>query len=226
MFIGNFKQTKKYLILSSVGIVVSCTGILHAYDYVQANDNVQVKVKSSFMTTSSKATSSDSKRYRAYEKVSLFSSASKKSKVLATIPRKTVITPSHKTNGWFKINYNEKTGWVSEEYFLEYLQLKRYQTMESAALRSNPSSSSKKILTISKSKMIMSAIEENGWYQVMYNDEKRGWISGKQLKFREEMKYFKTTQVLNLYSKPSIKSKKLVTLPKSVIVSSDQKHDA
>lgn len=73
--------------------------------------------------------------------------------MLATNPRKTVITPSHKTNGWFKINYNEKTGWVSEEYFLEYLELKRYQTMESVALRSSPSSSSKKILTITKSKM-------------------------------------------------------------------------
>lgn len=219
MFIVDFKSTKKYLTLLTVGIIVSCTGAPYLSSHVQA------KEKSSFMMTSSKATTSDLKRYKTHEKVSLFSNASNKSKVLTTIPKSTVFTPLNKINGWFKVKYNNKTGWVSKEYVLEYLELKRYQTIESAVLRSNPSSSSKKILTIPKSKMIMSAIEENGWYQVMYNDEKRGWISGKQLKFREEMKYFKTTQVLNLYSTPSIKSKKLVTLPKSVIVSSDQKHD-
>ncbi|WP_214850717.1 SH3 domain-containing protein [Exiguobacterium sp. s193] len=219
MFTIDFKHTKKYLVLLSAGIIISCTGASYSSNHVQA------KEKSSFMTTSSKAATSGQKKYRAYDKVSLFSNSSKKSKVLATIPRKTVITPINKINGWFKIKNNNKTGWVSEEYFLEYFELKKYQTTEAVELRSDPSSSSKKIMTIPKSKIIMSAIEDNGWYQVMYNGKKRGWISGKHLRFREEMKYFETTKALNLFSTRSTKSKKLDTLPKSVVVSSDQKHD-
>lgn len=218
MSIVNLKNVKKYLTLLTVGLIVSCTGASYPSNHVQA------KEKSSFMTTSLKEAISDSKRYRSYEKSSMFSNTSKKSKLITTIPRKTIITPIHKIDGWFKVKYNNKIGWVSEYDFHEYFELKRYQTTESLALRSSPSSSSKKILTVPKSKIIMSAIEDNGWYQVMYAD-KKGWLSGKHLRFREGMNYFKTSKALSLYSTYSTKSKKLVNLPKSVVISSNQKHD-
>ena len=217
MFTVNLKNGKKYLTLLTIGIIVSCTGILDSSNHAQAN------VKSSFITTSSKAASSDLKRYKTTEKVSLFSNASNKSKVLTTIPKSTVLTPINKINGWFKVKYNNKVGWVSEEFLFEYLELKRYQTMEPVVLRNSHSSDSKKILTIPKSKMIMSAIKYNDWHQVRY-DEWTGWISGKHLRFHEEIKYFKTNKALTLYSSHSTNSKKLATLSKSTIVSSNKKY--
>lgn len=218
MSMVNLKNVKKYLTLLTVGLIVSCTGASYPSNHVQAKEKTSIMINS-------KAVNADLKRYRAYDKVSMFSNTSRKSKVLATLPRKTIITPINKINGWFKIKYNNKVGWVPEENFLEYFELKKYQTTEAVALRSGPSSSSKKMMTIPKSKIIMSAIQDNGWYQVMYNDEKRGWISGKYLRFREELKYFKTTKALNLFSTRSTKSKKLATLQKSVVVASDQEHD-
>ena len=117
--------------------------------------------------------------------------ASTSSKIITTIPKGQTIEIIEKLNsGWYKVNYNGKTGYVSSNYVSingstenkPSIVTEKGVTTENLNLRAKSSTSSKIITTIPKGKTI-EIIEKlnSGWYKVNYNG-KTGYVSSKYVR--------------------------------------------
>jgi len=97
-------------------------------------------------------------------------------------------------DGWYRFDYNGKTGWSSGKYLSVSDTDADGLTSSSAdasigsavcsastlKVRSGPGSSYKQIGSIQKNKAVTLYDEENGWYQIAYGS-KKGWVSAQYL---------------------------------------------
>lgn len=119
------------------------------------------------------------------------------SAVLAVIPDRTVVSPTHKTdNGWYKVTFNGKTGYVSGLYLQEVtaeppakpeageafteaaLNGQTYLIKANLNVRLKPDASTTILVTIPQGKIVIPTHKtSNNWYKVAYGG-KIGYISG------------------------------------------------
>ena len=125
------------------------------------------------------------------ENLNLRVEASTSSKIITTIPKGKTIEIVEKLNsGWYKVNYNGKTGYVSSSYVSingstenkPSIVTEKGVTTANLNLRVKASTSSKIITTIPKGQTI-EIIEKlnSGWYKVNYNG-KTGYVSSKYVR--------------------------------------------
>ena len=125
------------------------------------------------------------------ENLNLRDKASTSGRILTTIPKgKTVTILSEKDeNGWYKVSYGGKTGYVSGSYLTTSpsgsttITTKTGTATENLNLRNQASLSGKILTTIPKGKTvtILSEKDENGWYKVSY-DGKTGYAISNYIK--------------------------------------------
>ena len=196
-------------------------------------------VSRSYLTTSN-STPAVSKTGTATENLNLRDKASTSGKILTTIPKgKTVTILSEKDeNGWYKVSYGGKTGYVSGSYLTTSpsgsttITTKTGTATENLNLRNQASLSGKILTTIPKGKTvtILSEKDENGWYKVSY-DGKTGYAISNYIKEGDSNSEStdstpstpvpiegQPTENLNLRDQPSTSGKILTTIPKGKIV--------
>ena len=125
------------------------------------------------------------------ENLNLRVEASTSSKIITTIPKGKTIEIVEKLNsGWYKVNYNGKTGYVSSSYVSingstenkPSIVTEKGVTTANLNLRVEASTSSKIITTIPKGQTIEIVEKLNsGWYKVNYNG-KTGYVSSKYVR--------------------------------------------
>ena len=125
------------------------------------------------------------------ENLNLRVEASTSSKIITTIPKGKTIEIVEKLNsGWYKVNYNGKTGYVSSSYVSingstenkPSIVTEKGVTTANLNLRVKASTSSKIITTIPKGQTIEIVEKLNsGWYKVNYNG-KTGYVSSKYVR--------------------------------------------
>ena len=165
------------------------------------------------------------------ENLNLRDKASTSGRILTTIPKgKTVTILSEKDeNGWYKVSYDGKTGYVSRSYLTTSNSTpavsKTGTATENLNLRDQPGTSGKILTTIPKGKTvtILSEKDENGWYKVSYGG-KTGYVSGSYLTTSPSgsttitTKTGTATENLNLRNQASLSGKVLMTIPKGKTV--------
>ena len=175
------------------------------------------------------------------ENLNLRDKASTSGRILTTIPKgKTVTILSEKDeNGWYKVSYGGKTGYVSGSYLTTSpsgsttITTKPGTATENLNLRNQASLSGKILTTIPKGKTvtILSEKDENGWYKVSY-DGKTGYAISNYIKEDDSnseatesapskptvSKTGTTTENLNLRNQASLSGKVLMTIPKGKTV--------
>ena len=165
------------------------------------------------------------------ENLNLRDKASTSGRILTTIPKgKTVTILSEKDeNGWYKVSYDGKTGYVSRSYLTTSNSTpavsKTGTATENLNLRDQPGTSGKILTTIPKGKTvtILSEKDENGWYKVSYGG-KTGYVSGSYLTTSTSSSTTITTKTgtatenLNLRNQASLSGKILTTIPKGKTV--------
>ena len=197
-------------------------------------------VSRSYLTTSN-STPAVSKTGTATENLNLRDQPGTSGKILTTIPKgKTVTILSEKDeNGWYKVSYGGKTGYVSGSYLTTSpsgsttITTKTGTATENLNLRNQASLSGKILTTIPKGKTvtILSEKDENGWYKVSY-DGKTGYAISNYIKEDDSnsestesapskptvSKTGTTTENLNLRNQASLSGKILTTIPKGKTV--------
>ncbi len=165
------------------------------------------------------------------ENLNLRDKASTSGRILTTIPKgKTVTILSEKDeNGWYKVSYDGKTGYVSRSYLTTSNSTpavsKTGTATENLNLRDQPGTSGMILTTIPKGKTvtILSEKDENGWYKVSYGG-KTGYVSGSYLTTSPSgsttitTKTGTATENLNLRNQASLSGKILTTIPKGKTV--------
>ncbi|WP_027630855.1 C40 family peptidase [Ruminiclostridium cellobioparum] len=75
------------------------------------------------------------------------------------------VTVIDKSNGWYKVSYNQKTGWVSDDY-LKLISANGTINANGVNFRTGPGTSTKKITTLNKNTGVVILDTANGWNKV------------------------------------------------------------
>lgn len=127
--------------------------------------------------------------------LNLRTGASTKYAILTTIPNGSKVTIVNKqANGWYKVQYGAKIGYVSGDYLKVTTQAVTTPdvtatqvgtTTDNLNMRTGSSTNYAILLTIPKGKQVdILHKESNGWYRVQYNG-KIGYVSGLYLKITD-----------------------------------------
>ena len=119
------------------------------------------------------------------------SGAGTKYSIIGSLKKGTSVSVISESNGWSKINYNGKTGYVSSKYLAyntssnnnssnETVKYKKIVTATSLNFRNGPSTTSSKIGSIKEGSEVGVISESNGWSKISYNG-KIGYVSSKYL---------------------------------------------
>lgn len=105
--------------------------------------------------------------------------------IIATVKQGTQLTVvGQAANGWLKVSYQGKTGYVSSDYVKKSVTstTKTYVTTANLNIRSGPSTSSSIVVTVKQGTQL-TAMEQpsNGWLKVSYQG-KTGYVSTQYLK--------------------------------------------
>ncbi len=180
--------------------------------------------------------------YKTTANLNMRASNSTNSSILVTIPKGKQVTYLSKKGSWFKIEYNNRTGWIHNEYVKKVANsevnkgiVSSYQTTANLNLRSKASTNGKILKTIPKGKTLTYISTSGSWYKVKYQTT-TGWVSSDYVKkvnekvapkpAKEEVaakpaavvssnsSTYTTTANLNLRSSSSTKGSILTTIPK------------
>lgn len=223
------RKLGKVLILSS--------SILAGASTISITPLSSMKVEASSTATFNKT------YYQTTSKLNLRSGAGTKYKTILSIPKGAVVTSTEKKGTWFKVSYSykskekkvSKTGWVSGSYLKEYNQYvtiskSYYFTNKKTKLYSTPDTKKKEVATIasnngfySTQKIINSAGQT--WYRISYDGKTRyangSNVSQKSFSTFSQTSYksIKETYLYEFYGKAH---KKLMSIPKDTIISSNK----
>ncbi|WP_455543795.1 SH3 domain-containing protein, partial [Intestinibacter sp.] len=145
--------------------------------------------------------------------------------VIATLSKNTQVEVISVENGWAKIKYNSKTGYVSNQYLSDtkvgIVTQTKYVNTTGLNMRSGPATTYSLITTISKNTQVEVISVENGWAKIKYNS-KTGYVSNQYLSNTKvevvtQTKYVNTTG-LNMRSGPATTYSIITTLSKNTQV--------
>ena len=221
------KKLGKVLILST-GILVGTTTVSMV---PLTNETVEASSTINFSKT----------YYQTTSKLNLRSGAGTKYKTILSIPKGGVVTSKEKKGTWFKISYTPKgqktakTGWVSGSYLKEYNQKvtinkSYYFTNKTTKLYNSPYTNKKEVATIASNNGFYSTqkiINSTGqtWYRVLY-DGKTSYVNSSSVSQKNFSTFsqtsYKATKNTILYEFYGKAHKKLMTIPRNTIISSNK----
>ncbi|MGP9528786.1 SH3 domain-containing protein [Glutamicibacter sp. AOP5-A2-18] len=114
-------------------------------------------------------------RVRTTDNLNMRTGSSTAYSVLKTIPKGTsVAVVGRASNGWYKVSYDGKSGYVSNSYVVAA----SVRTLDSLNMRGGASTSYRILKTIPTGTTVSAyAKASNGWYKVSYGGS-TGWVSG------------------------------------------------
>lgn len=114
-------------------------------------------------------------RVRTTDNLNLRAGASTAYSVLVSIPKGTSVPVlGRASNGWYKVSYDGRTGYVSNSYVVAA----SVRTLDSLNLRTGTSTNYRILITIPKGATVSAySRASNGWYRVSYGGY-TGWVSG------------------------------------------------
>jgi len=114
-------------------------------------------------------------RVRTTDNLNLRTGPSTSYSVLVSIPKGTSVPVlGRASNGWYKVSYDGRTGYVSDYYVVAAT----VRTLDSLNMRTGTSTSYRILVTIPKGSTVPAyARASNGWYRVSYGGY-TGWVSG------------------------------------------------
>lgn len=106
--------------------------------------------------------------------------------ILTTVPKGTILSLSDFSNGWYKVSYNGKTGWMSGSLF-GAVPTGQYVTVNNVYqlnIRINPSSTAQilGVLVQGQYAQKLGQTADGSWYKISINGV-QGWSSAKYLSF-------------------------------------------
>ena len=198
-------------------------------------------VSSSYLkiVSSSTAQSTSTSVYTTTANLNLRKMASTRSVILTTIPKGKTVSYLSKSGSWYKVKYGTKTGYVSSSYIKvtnktsastsssTTIKSTKYKTTSYLNMRSKATTSSSRLLTIPKNKVITATAKSGSWYKVSYSGQ-TGWVSGSYIKEYNQTtatstSYYKTNATSSLYSAANTNKAAVYSIPKNNIFSSTQK---
>ncbi|OCA86966.1 SH3 domain-containing protein [Bacillus sp. FJAT-27986] len=222
----NQKASHKPLVYKGTTLLLSAGFILYSGD------------TSLKLLDTKKAEASSVTYYETTSNLNLRVSNSTKSTVLLTIPKGEKISYLAKSGSWFKVKFNNRTGWVNNKYVKKAENITSskaivsgYQTTANLNLRSKASTNGKILKTIPKGKTLTYISTSGSWIKVKYQTT-TGWVSSDYVKkINEKAKVepaavvksavvtssssaYTTKANLNLRSSASTKGAILTTIPK------------
>lgn len=166
------KTWTKHLMVGFTAMTVGFSGV--------ALEQIPVTVEASAKTT-----------YKTTDNLNLRTGSSVKHKRITTIPKGQTVVYLGKQGSWYKVNYGNKTGYVSSKYLTSTKKsavtkvsnsaVSTYSTTANLNLRKGASIKQARILTIPKGKKVSYIGKSGSWYKVKYNS-KTGYVSAKYLK--------------------------------------------
>lgn len=132
------------------------------------------------------------------------------------------ITGRHKESGWYQINYNGQTGYVSD-YYIEIVNQSTSTTYKKTTanlnMRSGPSTSHSIITEIPSGTSVTVLSSSNGWDYVEYDGQK-GYCSSSYLVATNEVPTVKkvTTANLNMRTGAGTNYSIITTIPNNTVV--------
>ncbi|WP_297135185.1 SH3 domain-containing protein [Terrisporobacter sp.] len=117
------------------------------------------------------------------------SGASTSHKIVGKVKRGTEVEILSSDNGWYKIEYaGNKTGWSSGDYISKGTSSNGSSstsasgtgtvTASSLNVRRGASTSNRVVGKLSRGTKVEILASNNGWYQIKYSGNKKGWVSG------------------------------------------------
>ena len=129
-------------------------------------------------------TSSITTKYVTATTLNVRSGAGTSYQVIGTLSKGTKVEVISESNGWSKINYNGKTGYVSSQYLSNSASTSstttKYVTATTLNVRSGAGTSYQVIGSLSKGTKVEVISESNGWSKINYNG-KTGYVSSQYL---------------------------------------------
>jgi 2',3'-cyclic-nucleotide 2'-phosphodiesterase/3'-nucleotidase len=151
--------------------------------------------------------------------------ASTSSKIIGVLPAGKVVTLLEEVNGWYKIAYNGKTGYIYGKYVAatpdpsNVVVLKAVKVTAKSGLnvRVGSSVTARKIGAVPYGTELKVVKEENGWYMVQYNNS-FGYVYSGYTNDKASSAILKTVKVtaksgLNVRTGNSINAKKIGAVP-------------
>lgn len=118
--------------------------------------------------------------------VNLRETADTSAKVLAKLPKGTLVSVIKVTSDWYKVSFSNKEGWVSSEYVT--LKATTLGTgvvnTEVLNLRTKPDTSSSIVLKLQKNEKLTVIDKSPEWYKVKTSDGEAGWVSSEFVTIR------------------------------------------
>ncbi|MCX7921921.1 MAG: SH3 domain-containing protein [Clostridia bacterium] len=130
------------------------------------------------------------------------------SKVLTKLSKNTQVTIISDSNGWYKVSYDGKTGWISGQYVtVKVVKEPEYGviTGDDVNVRDNPSTSSDVKAQLSEDTKVEILDETDGWCKVKAGSV-TGWVSRKYVSINNGQSATINADDVNLRKSPSTTS--------------------
>ncbi|WP_180955190.1 N-acetylmuramoyl-L-alanine amidase [Peribacillus deserti] len=110
------------------------------------------------------------------------------SEVIGSLPNRAIVHVYEEKNGWVKVSYNGKTGWIASQFLYQSVGQNTTQVSESTRqtvtvkesgvrLRTGPGTGYPVVGTAETGKTYKELNRTNGWVQVQLTGGRRAWIS-------------------------------------------------
>lgn len=136
--------------------------------------------------------------------VNLRQAADTSAKILTQLPKDAKVTVLTKENGWYKVSFNNETGWVSADYVsVSEVKTVLYGTVtgDDVNVRSKPSLEADVLTQLAEDTKVEILEEGDGWCKVKY-DNTTGWVNRTYLSIKNGPTAIMTADDVNLRSKP------------------------
>lgn len=138
----------------------------NANNTAEQNNNVNTIIKEKVVTAT---------------KLNVRSNPSTTATIVSVISKNTVVNVLDTQNGWDKININNITGWVSNNYLANYTTTGKQENVVNSEktlvitanvlnVRNNPTTNSAVIGSLKYNTTVIAVAQENGWYKIKYNN--------------------------------------------------------
>ncbi len=110
-------------------------------------------------------------------------------KILAQIEKGKQVTVLGSEDNWFKVSYNDATGWINDEFVVIRDQVTSSGTVTGPVVnvRSKPDISSDVLAKLDKGVKVDIYERSGDWYRILIGDERFGWVNKEYLSVRGDI---------------------------------------
>lgn len=120
--------------------------------------------------------------------VNFRSSPNTSARILDQLERGTKVTILGSEGDWYKVSYNDASGWINEEYVTvrDEKIADGVVSENNVNVRSKPDTSSEILTKLDKGAKVNIYEHSGGWYRISIGEDRFGWMNGDFIKIYEE----------------------------------------